>query len=59
MSGLKDFYNDHSAQNEKQTSKLSQPIALSIAKEFEDFQGRPAEVAIPGPHHPGLARNLD
>ena len=44
---------------QKQTSKLSQSIALSIAKEFEDFQGSAAEVAIPGPHHPGLARNLD
>ena len=48
-------YNDHPAQHDEQTSKLYQSIALSIAKEFEDFQSSAAEVAIPEPHHPGLA----
>jgi hypothetical protein len=53
MSGLRDFYDDHSAQHDEQTSKLYQSIALSIAKEFADFQGSAAEGAIPEPHHPG------
>ena len=58
MSGLKDFYDDHSVQHDEQTSKLYQSIALNIAKEFEDFhQSSAAEVAIPEPHHPGLTEH--